>query len=99
MVFGSDAGVYPHGMNGNQFSRMVQFGMTPMQALQAATVNAADALGKAGEVGCVEAGCHADFVAVKGDPLADMGLLADVDFVMKDGAVYKQGGLPNGNAL
>ena len=99
MVFGSDAGVYPHGMNGNQFSRMVQFGMTPMQALQAATVNAADALGKAGEVGCVEAGCHADFVAVTGDPLADMSLLADVDFVMKDGAVYKQGGVPNGNAL
>ena len=73
-----------------------QTGRTPIAAVTGLMV---DALGKAGEVGCVEAGCHADFVAVKGDPLADMGLLADVDFVMKDGAVYKQGGVPNGNAL
>ncbi|MEZ5998097.1 MAG: amidohydrolase family protein [Hyphomonas sp.] len=99
MVFGSDAGIYPHGMNGNQFSRMVQFGMTPMQALQAATVNAGEALGKVGEVGCVEAGCHADFVAVDGDPLRDSTVLANVRFVMKDGTVYKQDGVPNGNAL
>ena len=99
MVFGSDAGVYPHGMNGNQFSRMVQFGMTPMQALQAATVNAAEALDKTGIVGCVEAGCSGDFVAVEGDPLADMALLADVDFVMKEGVVYKKDGVPQGDAL
>ncbi|MEZ5955180.1 MAG: amidohydrolase family protein [Hyphomonas sp.] len=99
MVFGSDAGVYPHGLNGNQFSRMVQFGMTPMQALQSATVNAAEALGKAGEVGCVEVGCHADFVAVEGDPLRDSTILANIRFVMKDGTVYKQDGVANGNAL
>ncbi|MEQ9315616.1 MAG: amidohydrolase family protein, partial [Henriciella sp.] len=85
MVFASDAGVYPHGDNGNQFSRMVTYGMTPMQAIQSATINAADALGKAGQIGCVDAGCAADFVAVSGDPLADMQLLANVDFVMKDG--------------
>ena len=99
MVFGSDAGVYPHGLNGNQFSRMVQFGMTPMQAIQAATVNAADALGKAGQVGCVDAGCSADFVAVKGDPLKDMTLLANVDFVMKEGVVYKQDGEAQASAF
>lgn len=92
MVFGSDSGVYPHGDNGNQFSRMVTYGMTPMQAIQAATVNAADALGRAGQIGCIEQGCAADFVAVSGDPLSDMELLANVDFVMKDGEVYKQDG-------
>ncbi|KCZ86855.1 metal-dependent hydrolase family protein [Hyphomonas jannaschiana] len=99
MVFGSDSGVYPHGLNGNQFSRMVTFGMTPMQALQAATVNAADALGKAGVVGCVDVGCSADFVAVKGDPLEDISILSDVDFVMKEGVVYKVGGKAQGDAL
>ena len=99
MVFGSDAGVYPHGLNGHQFSRMVTFGMTPMQAIQAATVNAADALGKSGELGCAEAGCHGDFVAVDGNPLSDMALLADVEFVMKDGIVYKQDGEPKASAF
>lgn len=94
MVFGSDAGVYPHGDNGNQFSRMVTYGMTPMQAVQAATVNAAEALGKAGELGCADKGCAADFVAVTGDPLSDMTLLANVDFVMKGGKIYKQDGQP-----
>jgi imidazolonepropionase-like amidohydrolase len=99
MVFGSDAGVYPHGRNGQQFSRMVTFGMTPMQAIQAATVNAAEALGKEGLVGCVEVGCSADFVAVKGDPLKDMNLLANVDFVMKEGTVYKNNGEPQASAF
>ncbi len=99
MVFGSDAGIYPHGMNGHQFSRMVQFGMTPMQAIQAATVNAAEALGKEGLVGCIEVGCSADFVAVKGDPLKDPHLLADVDFVMKEGMVYKSNGKPQASAF
>lgn len=94
VVFGSDSGVYPHGDNGNQFSRMVRFGMTPMQAVQAATIVAAEALGKAGEIGCVETGCAADFVAVTGDPLENMELLANVDFVMKEGEVYKQDGAP-----
>lgn len=94
VVFGSDAGVYPHGLNGNQFSRMVTFGMTPMQALQAGTSLAAEALGKAGEVGCADVGCKADIVAVATDPLADMQILANVDFVMKNGVVYKRGGQP-----
>jgi imidazolonepropionase-like amidohydrolase len=92
VVFGSDAGVYPHGMNGHQFSRMVQFGMTPIQALQAGTSLAAEALGKSGEAGCADVGCHADFVAIDGDPLADMTRLANVAFVMKAGLIYKRDG-------
>lgn len=99
VVFGSDAGVYPHGLNGHQFSRMVQFGMTPMQALQAATSLAADALGKSGEIGCADKGCKADFVAVKSDPLTDMTVLSQVDFVMKGGVVYKQDGTPQPSLL
>lgn len=94
VVFGSDSGVYPHGDNGNQFARMVRFGMTPMQAVQAATSVAAEALGQGGTLGCANEGCAADLVAVNGDPLADMALLADVDFVMKAGKVYKQDGAP-----
>lgn len=89
VVFGSDSGVYPHGDNGKQMSRMVQFGMTPMQALQAATSLAAEALGKEGELGCVTTGCVADLVAVDGDPLSDMSVFETVGFVMKEGAVYK----------
>lgn len=99
VVFGSDAGVYPHGLNGNQFSRMVTFGMTPMQALRAGTSFAAEALGKSGELGCGDVGCKADFVAVSADPLADMQRLADVEFVMKGGVVYKQGGVPQASAF
>jgi len=99
VVFGSDAGVYPHGLNGNQFSRMVTFGMTPMQALRAGTSFAAEALGKSGEVGCGDVGCKADFVAVTADPLADMQRLADVDFVMKGGVVYKQSGVPQASSF
>lgn len=94
VVFGSDAGVYPHGRNGHQFSRMVQFGMTPMQALQSATSLAADALGMTGVVGCGDPGCRADFVAVAGDPLTDTKLLAEVGFVMRDGVVHKRDGKP-----
>lgn len=89
VVFGSDSGVYPHGDNGKQMSRMVQFGMTPMQALQAATTVAAEALGKEGELGCVSVGCKADVIAVDGDPLSDMTVFEVVDFVMKEGEVYK----------
>ena len=99
VVFGSDAGVYPHGLNGNQFSRMVTFGMTPMQALQAGTSLAAEALGKTGELGCADAGCMADFVAVSKNPLDDMERLANVDFVMKEGVTYKQDGVATGGAL
>lgn len=89
MVFGTDAAIYPHGDNARQFSRMVQFGMTPMQAIRAATTTAAEALGKPGELGCVSTGCAADIIAISGDPLADISALETVDFVMKDGIIYK----------
>lgn len=89
VVFGSDAAIYPHGDNAKQFSRMVQFGMTPAQAIRAATSLAAEALGRDGELGCIASGCHADIIAVAGDPLADVSVLETVDFVMKGGAVYK----------
>ncbi|MCL2915164.1 amidohydrolase family protein [Shewanella corallii] len=89
MVFGSDAAIYPHGDNGKQFSRMVTFGMTPLQAIQAATINSA-ALMKQTDVGQIKPGYLADIIAVKGNPLKNISLLENVSFVMKDGKVYKQ---------
>ncbi|HVU18629.1 MAG TPA: amidohydrolase family protein [Candidatus Didemnitutus sp.] len=89
IAFGTDAGVYPHGWNGKQFRHMVKWGMTPMQAIQAATVNAADLLGWNTKVGQLAPGFFADLVAVKGDPLADVTVLEKVDFVMKGGVIYK----------
>ncbi|KVX03718.1 metal-dependent hydrolase family protein [Shewanella frigidimarina] len=89
MVFGSDAAIYPHGDNGKQFSRMVTFGMTPMQALQAATINSA-ALIKQDNLGQIKAGFMADIIAVDGNPLDNISLMENVTFVMKDGVVYKQ---------
>ncbi len=89
MAFGSDAGVYPHGWNGKQFRHMVQWGMTPMQAVQAATVNAADLLGWSDKIGQLAPGFHADLIALKADPLADVTRFEQVDFVMKGGKIYK----------
>jgi imidazolonepropionase-like amidohydrolase len=89
MAFGTDAGVCPHGINARQFAFMVKYGMTPMQAIQAATVNAADLIGHSELFGSIAAGKSADIVAVKGDPLADIHILEHVSFVMKEGAVYK----------
>jgi len=89
LVYATDAGVYPHGDNGRQFARMVRFGMTPLQAIQAATVNSAALLGWQDRVGRVAPGYYADLVAVRGDPLEDVSELEDVDFVMKGGVVYK----------
>jgi imidazolonepropionase-like amidohydrolase len=89
MAFGTDAGVYPHGDNARQFYYMVKYGMTPMQAIQAATVNGADLLGWNDRIGSLSAGKFADIIAVKGDPLADPAVLTKVDFVMKGGAVVK----------
>lgn len=89
LAFGTDAGVYPHGWNGKQFARMVQWGMTPMQAIQAATWNAADLLGWRDRVGAIKPGLYADLVAVHGDPLQDVALLEHVGFVMKGGTVEK----------
>jgi len=91
LAFGTDAGVYPHGDNGKQFAKMTESGMTPMQAIQAATVNAADLLGWSDRVGSVAPGRYADLVAVDGDPLADVRELERVRFVMKAGTVYKGG--------
>jgi len=90
MSFGTDAGVCPHGTSGKQFAFMVKYGMTPMQAIQAATDNAADLLGHSDELGSIKPGKFADIIAVSGDPLQDIRLLENVQFVMKDGKVYKQ---------
>ncbi|MBZ5719262.1 MAG: amidohydrolase family protein [Acidobacteriia bacterium] len=90
MAFGTDAGVCPYGTSGKQFAFMVKYGMTPMQAIQAATTNAADLLGHSDVIGSIKAGKYADIVAVSGDPLADVGVLENVQFVMKDGKVYKE---------
>jgi imidazolonepropionase-like amidohydrolase len=90
MAFGSDGGVYPHGDNGKQFRYMVEYGMTPMQAIQAATVHAAELIGWPDTVGAIEEGRFADIIAVEGNPLEDVSLLEDVRFVMKGGKVYKR---------
>jgi len=92
MAFGTDAGVCPYGTSGKQFAFMVRYGMTPMQAIQAATSNAADLLGHSSEIGSIKPGKFADLVAVSGDPLKDISLLENVEFVMKDGKVYKSAG-------
>jgi len=89
MIFGTDAGVYPNGYNARQFATMVQWGMTPLQAIQAATVSAAEALGRTGDVGAIEVGRDGDLIGVAGDPLADVKILQTVSFVMKGGTVYK----------
>ncbi|HEX8238760.1 MAG TPA: amidohydrolase family protein [Allosphingosinicella sp.] len=89
MLFGTDAGVYPHGDNGRQFAKMVEWGMTPIQAIQAATRSAALALGREGDVGAIAVGRYGDLIAVDGDPLADIRELEDVDVVIKGGKLVK----------
>jgi imidazolonepropionase-like amidohydrolase len=89
IAFGTDAAVYPHGLNGREFAVYVKLGMTPMQAIQSATVNAADLLGWSEQVGVIEAGKFADIIAVSGDPAADVTTLERVGFVMKGGQVFK----------
>jgi imidazolonepropionase-like amidohydrolase len=89
LAYGTDAGVYPHGWNAKQFAHMVKWGLTPMQAIQAATVNAADLLGWNDKVGVIAPGAFADIIAVDGDPLKDVTELERVKFVMKGGVVYK----------
>jgi imidazolonepropionase-like amidohydrolase len=90
MAFGTDAGVCPHGINARQFAFMVRYGMTPMQAIQSATISAADLIGKPDEFGSLRPGKLADLIAVSGDPLADVRVLERVSFVMKEGKVFKQ---------
>jgi imidazolonepropionase-like amidohydrolase len=89
IAFGTDAGVYPHGLNARQFAWQVKYGQTPMQAIQSATVGASDLIGRDNNAGSLEPGKWADLIAVKGDPLADVRTLEDVSFVMKEGRVYK----------
>jgi imidazolonepropionase-like amidohydrolase len=90
MSFGTDAGVCPYDAAPRQFTFMVKYGMTPMQAIQAATHNAADLLGKSELLGSLQPGKYADIIAVSGDPLADIRVLEHVSFVMKEGKIYKQ---------
>jgi imidazolonepropionase-like amidohydrolase len=89
VAFGTDAAVYPHGLNAHEFAVMVKLGLTPLQAIQAATVNAADLLGWSGKVGTLEPGAWADIVAVEGDPVKDVTTLERVKFVMKGGEVVR----------
>jgi len=89
IAFGTDAGVYPHGWNAKQFYFMVKYGQTPLQAIQSATINAADLIGIKDKAGSLKTGKYADIIAVKGDVLKDVTLLEHVDFVMKGGVVYK----------
>ncbi len=89
VAFGTDAAVYPHGLNAHEFAVMVKLGLTPLQAIQAATLNAADLLGWPGKVGTLEPGAWADIVAVDGDPLKDVTTLERVKFVMKGGEVVR----------
>lgn len=89
MVFGSDAAIYPHGQNAKQFAVMVEYGMAPAEAIRAATWNAAQALGREGDVGAIVAGRFGDLIAVAGDPLADVRALETVPVVIKGGAVIR----------
>lgn len=90
IAFGTDAGVSLHGRNADEFELLVRHGLTPMQAIEAATVNAADLLGLADRIGRLAPGYHADLIAVSGDPLEDVTVLKRVDWVLKDGRVVKQ---------
>ena len=89
MTFGTDAGVYMYGLGARQFAYMVRYGMSPMQAIQSATSEAARALGKEGQIGTVSAGAYGDLVAVSGDPLGDIRTLEHVQGVIKEGAVVR----------
>jgi imidazolonepropionase-like amidohydrolase len=90
MAMGSDVGPFPHGTQAREFVLMVKYGMAPLAAIQAGTLNGAKLLGWAGEIGKLEAGYFADVIAVDGDPLADITALQKVSFVMKGGVVYKR---------
>jgi imidazolonepropionase-like amidohydrolase len=91
MLFGTDAGVYPHGQNARQFARMVEWGMTPMETIQAATRSAAEALGRSADLGAIAPDRYADLIAVDGDPLSDIRALETVAVVMKGGQIVKGG--------
>ena len=94
IAFGTDQGVAPHGTNAKEFALMVKAGMTPMDAIIAATGSAADLIGDTADIGSVQPGRYADVVAVSGDPLQDITELERMQFVMKGGVVIKSGGRP-----
>ena len=89
IAFGTDVSNFPHGLNARQFAWQVRYGQTPMQAIRSATLSAAELIGREKEIGTLEPGRWADLIAVKGDPLQDVAVLERVDFVMKEGRVYK----------
>ena len=89
LAFGTDAGVYPHGDNARQFAIMVEYGMKPVDAIRAATTVAAELLGRGKEIGVIATGAYSDIIAVAGDPRADVKVLENVRFVMKNGRIYK----------
>ena len=89
IAFGTDAGVYPHGWNARQFAKHVEWGQTPMQAIQSATINSADLLGMKDQIGSIKAGKFADIVAVTENPLDKISVLENMQFVMKGGVIYK----------
>jgi imidazolonepropionase-like amidohydrolase len=95
IAFGTDSGVYPHGMNAHQFAAMVEHGMTPLEAIRSATVTAAELLGWRDRVGAIEPGLLADLIAVRGDPLERVDVLTDVEVVVKGGDVV---GGPDGRS-
>src|SRR5262249_38924354 len=90
VAFGTDAAVYPHGLNAREFAVMVKLGMTPMKAIQSATIDAADLIGWTDRAGLIEPGHYADIIAVSGDPASNVSALEKVDFVMKGGKIVKQ---------
>jgi len=90
VAMGSDVGPFPHGTQAREFVLMVQFGMTPLAAIQAGTVNGAKLLGWEGQIGVLKAGCLADIVAVSGNPLQDIAVLQKVSFVMKGGTIHRR---------
>ena len=94
IAFGTDAAVYPHGQNAKEFEYMVQAGIPPMVAIQAATTHAAELLHKSDQLGQLQPGRRADLIAVPGNPLQDITTLQHVSFVMKDGLIYKEAGKP-----
>jgi imidazolonepropionase-like amidohydrolase len=89
IAYGTDSGVYPHGDNARQFAKMVEWGMKPLDAIQASTINAADLIGWSQKVGSVEKGRYADLIAVEGNPLSEVKILESVKFVMKGGVVAR----------